>query len=168
MILLLLLVNGEPERERESEGTEGYHTHSHTHTLTWTHIPNLLPRGASLVPGRLLHLLRQLDSCPEENVRGPREGALGFNISLQQKQPTILTPSSDPRPESHTSDWRRRRRRNVFFFYRSWFKPGSRRTGVSLAHHSWPRRDSNLWSFNHYCCQSSSYQWFTNLQNLIF
>lgn len=145
MILLLLLVSGEPERERVREQKDI--THTHIHTLTWTHIPNLLPRGASLVPGRLLHLLRQLDSCPEENVRGPREGALGFNISLQQKLPTILTPSSDPRLESHTSDWRRRRRRrNVFFFYRSWFKPGSRRTGVSLAHHSWPRRDSNLWS----------------------
>lgn len=166
MILLLLLVSGEPERERVREQKDI--THTHIHTLTWTHIPNLLPRGASLVPGRLLHLLRQLDSCPEENVRGPREGALGFNISLQQKLPTILTPSSDPRLESHTSDWRRRRRRrNVFFFYRSWFKPGSRRTGVSLAH-SWPRRDSNLWSFNHYCCQSSSHRWFTNLQNLIF
>ncbi len=66
-------------REKPGRWKQKQKDFPHTHAYT---PPNLLPRGASLVPGGALHLLGQLRASWGRTLRGPRRGALGSNISL--------------------------------------------------------------------------------------
>lgn len=78
----------------------------YTHTLltyTCIHTPNLLPRGASIVPVEALHLLWWLGASQGKTLRGPRRGRPSSNISLLYTSTSLQggNPHPCPYPSLH-------------------------------------------------------------------